>query len=202
MSGTLAGLILGIAVVCAWAITVFGRKAGESERKLRALRWAFLIGGVAFAAFAYFTDAEQRRTTLFEVVLKGLEGAVPATESAPPTHELTFVVEHPGVPHELALAPKPGFGKEATTAVSVHVELRGPEQVYVNEAQEFAMIRDPGSGRPARLPRKIWDSHSWSFTPDLEGTHTLRIAVRHVIPELLVRITDPKKTDGKRAPGY
>ena len=57
----LAAFVFALALLCAWAVVHFGRKAGQSPGKLRALAIAFVLGGVLFSAFAYWVDTGQRR---------------------------------------------------------------------------------------------------------------------------------------------
>jgi hypothetical protein len=192
----LAAFVFALALLCAWAVVHFGRKAGQSPGKLRALAIAFVLGGVLCSAFAYWVDAGQRRVTLFEALLPGTEAsAVPVTRGA------SFEVEHAGVEHQLTLLPKPGFGQNAGRPVSATVLLRLDDgERLVAERVSFATRRETSTGGHMRT---LWEDRTWRFVPPRAGTATLEVVLETAgVHELFVRVEDPEKHDGERAPGY
>ena len=192
----LSGFILALAILCAWAVVRFGRKAGQSPAKLRNLAIGFVAGGIAFAAFAFFTDYGQRQVTLFEALLEGSKGVeVPVVRSA------RVVVEHAGVEHILTVMPKPAFAESAGRPVPARVLFRTDDGVtLVSETVTFEVRTESSKNGPVRT---VWDSRTWSFRPARTGPAVLEIAL--LIPgvhEVFIRIEDPEKRDGERAPGY
>jgi len=51
--------------------------------------------------------------------------------------------------------------------------------------------------------RTVWDDRTWSFTPTQAGPASFEMTIETPgVHEILVRVEDPEKTDGERAPGY
>jgi hypothetical protein len=195
----LALLILVLALLLAWATTHFGRKAGQPEKKLRRLRWGFALGGLAFAAFAYWADSGLRRTTLYEALIEGTDEKTPrATRSA------RFAIEHTGVVHTLLVEPKPHWTQQAAGPITLGVRLTGPGGVsLVDERATFGIRTEAGRGSTALVRRDVWESLSFRFTPSALGPCELWLAIENAgLHEIHVRVEDPEKTDGVRAPGY
>lgn len=203
-SAFLALFLLALAFGCAFAVRHFGRKAGEPEGKLRALFWLFCVGGVIASMFVFTVDSRQRRMTLFEVLLEGSADVEVGDEI--PVRTAEFWVEHPGVEHTLRVQPKLGFGEEATGAVELQILLatKGGD-AFVDELHSFEVREETirGDDRDLSVVHRIWDGYAWRFTPDRAGLHRLEIGIVQVgIHEIFVRVEDPEKRDGKRAPDY
>jgi hypothetical protein len=195
----LALLILALALLGAWATTHYGRRAGQPEKKLRALRWGFVLGGLAFAGFAYWADSGLRRTTLYEELIEGTDET-----TARATRSRRFAIEHANVEHTLLVEPKPDWTEQAAAPVTLGVRLTGPGGVIlVDERPTFGLRTESGRGSTALARRDVWESRSFRFTPRETGPCELALFVEiaglHVIH---VRVEDPEKTDGVRAPGY
>ena len=179
----------------AWFVDWGAKRQGQwSLVKRRRVFRLFLLGGVGFGLFAFFTDSEQRAITLFEVEEEWGERA-----------ELVwaFDVEHPQVEHTLRVVPRPDSGLEASRPIRLEVELTdGGGAALVGGRVEFQIERDIGAGRGA-LPRDVWRPFAAVFTPSRAGLHRLRIvSAEGKPPRVFVRIEDPLKSDGRRAPGY
>lgn len=193
-SHALAGLVLGLCALCAWAVRHFGRRAGEPEGKIRALTWGFAVAGLFGAWFTYEVDARQRRTTLFETV-----APVAAGERGVSVHRLTVEVEHPGVEHTLLVAPIPPRSASAEGSRAVGVRWTEPGGAVAVEGVQSATPE----ARSRRAVRAVWSSVEWRFTPRHGGRHAVEVEVAGAgVERLLVRVEDPLKRDGVRAPGY
>lgn len=201
LGSTLKSLLLSAAIMAAfslaaWAVVHFGRRARQSEQKLRRLRIGLLAGGGLLAAYALVVDLELRRTTLLEVLIE------PVGE----IHTLRFGVEHVGVEHSLLLAPRAPLGSEAKGAVSLAVVLRegggGGEEDAVRLLDEALIFETFVKGRGNRSLRSTWQSHTLHFTPRRACEHELVLELDQLPPVLQVRIEDPLKTDGERAQGF
>lgn len=191
----LASLIFGLALLLAWSVWHFGRKADQSPLKLKALVVLFLVGGAASAWWAFETDAAMRRQTLFEVMADGSSGGQPGTDA--PVRDLRFSVEHAGIAHDLLIAPvREGLGS-VEGPVEIQVALRGPDgRSLIEETHRFET-------RSRNRSATEWDAWYTSFTPAATGEHRLTLTLLHVgIPKVHVHVSDPLKTDGQRIPGY
>jgi hypothetical protein len=191
--------IFGIAValvVLAWI--VLRRKnwwSRHDDRKLTLLVALF----VAMGCVASWIDTGQARVTLFEVLADGSEGVTPGVDA--PLREFDVLIEHPGVEHILNIDPTfgPGLGvREAQYPVEVGFQLATPTgQLLVDEQAVPFAVDCSGRGRCG------WDSESRTFVPTSTGPHRLTVVVITVdVPYVKVRVEDPEKTDGRRAPGY
>lgn len=190
----LAALIGCLCLLCAWGVRHFGRRAGESPRKIKALTWLFTSFGVLGSVATYAVDAGQRRETLFEVVLTN-----PVGEPGVQAHVLTIDVEDPGVEHVLRVVPKPARFESARGTCRVGARWTAPDGTVHFEGI-LAAEPEPINRRALRF---VWDGVAWRFTPRSEGTHTLLVELDHPsVAELLVRVEDPSKRDGVRAAGY
>lgn len=198
----LAAFVAALGIFLAWAVVHFGRKYGEPEKKLRLLAVLFVGGGLLGGVYAFVADWGLRRTTLFERLVEGSE-ATRAGEDAP-VRTMTFDVEHPGVEHTLLVVPRPAFAEHAGGAVDLHVRLVPPEGEALLDVSHTFETRIDGAGAAGRgAHRRIWDSATWRFTPQVAGMHTLELTLLTVgVHEVHVRVEDPEKTDGVRAPGY
>jgi hypothetical protein len=156
-------------------------------------RWALPAGifafCTAFGALGYLIDDDTAATTLYEIDAEG-PGA-----SAPAAVEFPVGVQHAGAEHELLVAPGP--------EVSADEPLR--LQVRVTDPTGAVLLDEPAT-LDTRCPDVAvceWYSYSGRFTPAGTGAHTLVVTVLDPGVELLhVRVGDPLKTDGERAPGY
>lgn len=185
-----AALCLGIAA----AVRHFGRIHGEPERKVRALTWGFVAAAPLAAVSIHGIDSHLRRTTLHEELL---DGHVPP--GATREHVVLVDVEHPGVEHVLVVAPIPPRIASASAPCAVAVRWTSPlGQVLLDDQ------RDAPTELANRLGlRSVWSSVSWRFTPGTAGRHVLRVAIAQPgVDRILVRVADPMKQDGERAPGY
>lgn len=193
----LAAIVLGIALLSAWAVSHFGRKAGQSEAKQRALVAMFVLGGACLSVFAFLADFELRRTTLFEEILGGS-----ASVYGGAVLERRFQVEHERVPHELMVVPKPAPGEDARAPVVIGIALRDPAGRPVIEETRRFETRSEGTGSSVSR-RRVWEASFWTFSPATTGTWDLRLTLEtEGIPAVHVRVEDPEKRDGVRAPGY
>ena len=129
-------------------------------------------------------------TTLVETEVAGSSELLPGEK----THvgKIEFVVEHPGVKHQLQVWPK-----EADDAA---VAQRNFGVV------SFVLSVADASGKQIHYENvvaqngKVAES---SFTPAQDGPHTLEVATTtRSIPKIHVLLSDPKKKDGKRMKGY
>ncbi len=192
--------IFGIAVVLVVLAWIFLRRRNwwsrRDDRKLTLVVAVFVVMGFG----AYWIDSGQARTTLFEVLAEGSEGATPGVDAAP-LREFDVLIEHPGVEHTLNVNPTfgPGLGiRGAEYPVEVGFQLAAPTgQLLVDEQVVLFDVDCSGRGRCG------WDSWSRTFVPASTGPHRLTVVIITVdVPYVKVRIEDPEKTDGRRAPGY
>ncbi|MCO1657000.1 hypothetical protein [Pseudonocardia humida] len=156
-------------------------------------RWvtpiAVLVFCAGFGALGYLIDDGNADTTLFEIEAEGPGAQVPAEVG------FDIAVEHAGTEHELLVAPEP------TTASPDPAQLR----VQVTDAAGRVLLDEPVA-LDTRCPEVAfceWYAFSGRFTPAESGEHRLVVTV--LTPEvslLHVRVGDPLKTDGERAPGY
>jgi hypothetical protein len=163
------------------------------------VQWGMAAGllgfGLLFGAGAYLLDSDLAETTLFEVDAPGSVGV--AVGDPPPVRTYVVVVEHPGVEHELLVAPLIDLA-DAPGPAELHVRLDdGAGRPLLDEPLVLAV---DCSGRSFYC---TWASWTGSFVPQAATVHRLRVTVRTVeVPEVHLRIEDPEKTDGVRAPGY
>jgi hypothetical protein len=167
---------------------VLAQSGGGVPRWQRvALPAAILAFCSAFGGLAFLIDDDVAETTLFEV-----DAEVPA---APGPAALSFdvPVEHTDAEHELFVAPTDGL--DMTEPVALRVRLTDPSgRVLVDEP----VTLDPRCDEFCE-----WDSFGAVFTPARTGPHVLEVTVPAPDVALLhVRVGDPLKTDGQRAPGY
>ncbi|MBK9385275.1 MAG: hypothetical protein IPN34_10720 [Planctomycetes bacterium] len=195
----LALLILALALLCAWATTHYGRKAGQAEKKLRRLRWGFVLGGIAFAAFAYWADSGLRETTLYEALIDGTDA-----KTSRATRGARFAIEHANVEHTLLVEPKPHWTEQAAGPIALGLRLTGPGgEIFVDQRASFGIRTEAGRGSTALARRDVWESQSFRFTPRVLGPCELLLSIENAgLHVIHVRVEDPEKTDGVRAPGY
>ncbi|MCP5065280.1 MAG: hypothetical protein GY946_01830 [bacterium] len=193
----LSATVLGIALFCAWAVNHFGRKAGQSEAKLRALVAMFVLGGASLSVFAFLADFDARRTTLFEELLDGSVGLHGGA-----ILERQFEIEHDSVRHKLMVVPRPAPGEDASGPVMIGIALRDPSGQHVIEETRRFETRTEGTGSFVSQ-RRVWNSSSWTFSPEATGIWDLRLSLAtEGIATVHVRVEDPEKRDGVRAAGY
>ena len=180
------------------ALAVYGQVRGPG--RLRDVGWGvpggILVVGVLFGVLAYWLDSGVARTTLFEVVADGSVG-VPVGAPAP-LREYDVLVEHPGVEHELFVSPTSGStGVDRRGAVELHVTLADPAgRVLVDQP----LLLEPECSRSEGCEWADWTA---PFTPATAAAHRLSVTVLTVdVPAIHLRVSDPEKTDGVRAPGY
>jgi hypothetical protein len=164
----------------------------------RARRMGLLLPalGVVAGYGAFALDNRMAVVTLYEVMAEGSVGLAPGTRA--PLRTLLFNVEHPGVEHELLVAPVSETFQNPTSPVDVSFSLHGPagEALLARRTERFAV-----ESRSRRRPE--WEGKTFGFTPLAAGPHTLRvIPLTEGIAGIHVRVADPLKRDGKRMPGY
>lgn len=183
----IGAFLLAAAWVIDWGAS---RNNHWSPAKRRRVRWITFPLAIAVSAFFYSGDANLRRTTLFEVAARWDEagGRVWAVQ-----------VEHPGVPHNIFVTPEAGRFESAHDPVTLRVRF-GPEggEPLLDEVSKFDTQR-----YTRRSPRRTWRTNTFTIVPKMAGPHQLKVNAMDGVPPLLhLRIADPEKRDGKRAPGY
>ncbi|WP_214407468.1 hypothetical protein [Pseudonocardia lacus] len=156
-------------------------------------RWALPAGILAFCTafggLAYLIDDGNADTTLYEIEAEGPGAGVPAAV------EFAVGVEHAGAEHDLLVAPDPEAS--ADEPLQLQVRVTGPSG---------AVVLDEPAALDTRCPDVVvceWHPYNGRFTPAEPGEHTLVVTVLDPGVEVLhVRVGDPLKTDGERAPGY
>jgi hypothetical protein len=193
VSYILAAIILVPTLVVAAVVAVGMRKQGGPVKRV-ILPLALLAAGFAAAWWAFTTNRAMEVTTLHEVMLQGTLD-FPAGGRAP-ARETEFIVEHPGVEHELFFSPT--AAREDFEA-AVAVRLLDPAGRVVLE-DEHTFLPEQGRGRFASWR---WPGRTLPFRPERAGTHRLLVTPRtEGLKGIHVRIADPEKTDGRRLPGY
>ena len=181
-------LFSATAVLIGWGATKF---SDWTERKRNVVCGFLGVLGLAFGIYVYISDSNLRGTTLFEV-----DHAWEAGEAL----TFRFDVEHPGVEHQLLVHPHPGSFNESAAPIALRLECMDSDgRKILAEDLQFE-VREEG-GRTAR--QNVWQSHTLRFTPD--EVVTISIAVSSLDgwpPQLHLRVEDPEKRDGRRAPGY
>ena len=196
MNPTSLTFALGIAALVAltgWFIDWgAGRPGGWSPRKRRIARVISVLATIAVGGFVHQTDVKLRGTTLFEV-------AGPWEENG--ARIWTFEIEHPGVEHTLMIYPFTRGFDSAERPVTLRTRL-GEKGGAVLIDRTFTHVTTRRSGKNSSA--LTWVDVTYSFTPPRSGTHELIVgSVDGVLPvNLHLRIADPEKRDGKRAPGY
>lgn len=179
LTGAACGVFFG-------ALTVWAQAQGPGG--MREVRWkmpvAFVVFGVAFGSLAYLLDSGVAQTTLFEVDADGGVGV----------QEFQVAVEHPGVEHSLLVAPR--LDGDATAPVEMTVFVASGNTPLVSQP----LVLDVECS--SRSVYCGWQSWTGRFAPG-PGTLTVRVEVHSPqIDVLHLRVEDPDKTDGVRAPGY
>lgn len=181
----------GLVAGTAWCIDRGAARNNHwSPAKRRVSRWFFYSLAIVTGVFVYFSDAELRGTTLFEA-----SGAWEQTGG----RVWTIEVEHPGIVHRLLVFPDIPGPENAKEPITLRVRF-GPEggEPLLDTLSPFEV-----GGRSGKKPGRTWQSASWSLTPRSAGKHQLLVsAVEKAPPRLHIRLTDPEKRDGRRAPGY
>lgn len=190
-------LTFALSVAAALAATAWfidwGARRGDHwpVRKRRLVLRGLLLFSVISGVWVYFTDASMRGTTLFEVS---------GTWDEIGDREWTVIVEHPGVEHTLMVFPNVPPGESSTRPVNLRLRF-GEEGKSPLVADEFVHQVTSKSGKHAAAT--TWDAAFYRFTPKRSGpTQLIVTAPDGFPPRIHLRITDPAKRDGKRAPGY
>ncbi len=185
----MAALVAATGWFIDWGAGKYGGWSAPRRRIARILtRVATLIVGI----YVYRADARSRGTTLFEV-------AGPWEENG--GRAWTVVVEHPGVEHSLMIHPFTRGFDSATQPVNLRARF--------GEKGGAPIIDETFVHETTRRSGKNASGHTWvdvthPFTPARAGAHELLVeSVDGKVPvNLHLRIADPEKRDGKRAPGY
>jgi hypothetical protein len=172
--------------------------AGDPVMLRRTRRVALLLPvlGVVMGYGGFAISNRVAVVTLYEVMVEGSVGVAPGTPA--PVRSFLFNVEHPGVEHDLLVAPVSKTFQTPTFAVDVSFSLHGPtgEPLVPQRTERFTVISRSRS-------RPDWEGKTFHFTPVAAGSHTLRmIPITADIPGIHVRVADPLKRDGKRMAGY
>lgn len=165
-------------------------------RRTRRVALLLPVLGVMMGYGAFAINNRVTVATLYEVMAEGSVGLAPGTPA--PVRSFRFDVEHPGVEHDLLVAPVSETLHTPKSAVDVSISLHGPtgEPIVPERTERFTVI-----GRSRSKPD--WEGKNFHFTPRAAGSHTLRIIPMTVgIPGIHVRVADPSKRDGKRMAGY
>ena len=190
-SWILAGVTLGAFLLfAAGGWWVARRMKDRRQRRTTHLKVGFLVVmGVSLAAFAFWIDSQQRRTTLYEVILDG-------TSAKDAILQVEFNVEHANVEHDLLIGPM--FRPPTLERADYEVRLA----VTLAQADGTVILSDEYTFQP-RTQDTSWQAEYLHFTPQTTGQHILTLnLLTPNIPAVHVRVADPLKTDGKRAPGY
>ena len=183
-------VIGGILAAAAWAIDWGAARNNHwSPAKRRVARWFFYPLAAVAGICSYLADSGVRNTTLFEVA-----GAWEETGA----RVWVVEIEHPGVEHDILVDPDLPWPESARDPISLRVRF-GPEggEPLLDTVSSFEVRRRSKSSR------RGWSAMSWSITPRAAGPHLFKVtAVESTPPRLHLRIADPEKRDGKRAPGY
>jgi len=168
-----------------------------SDRRRRLTCGGLSILTVAFTVFAYYSDSGLRATTLYEVVVNPPESD---------EYVVVFETESPDVAHDLLVHPLTRPLEEAEEPIELLIVLTTQDGgVLLDTAHTFEVEEDLIVDRSGGVSTKVgkWDSETFHFTPEQRTSCTLKLTLTAgPKPQLHVRIADPTKTDGKRAPGY
>lgn len=141
------------------------------------------------------SDRAMRARTLFEVLADGSLG-VPVGAPAP-VRAFEVMVEHPGTPHSLMLAPSSTQSRPPAGEAELAFRLLDPRGAVLLEQRRRFEVRTPSRNQ------RHWEAAHWEFLPQQPGPHRLEVTVLSVdVPHLHVRVEDPLKTDGQRIPGF
>lgn len=197
-------MILGgvVAVLCVWVLlaTVTGRRdtrwmKGPSGWRGGATYAIVLVAALAAVWVGWVNaNAPLARTTLFEVDAMGSEGVRVGDPAPVPTFDV--VVEHPGIEHSISVVPDGPPLEVRAVVVELRFTLLGPDgQTLIDEQ----VRHEPKSCRRSAC----WRSWEGTFTPVQAGPHRLTLViVNGDVPFVHIRVEDPAKTDGERAPRY
>lgn len=187
-----AAMIAAIFAAAAWFIDWGAVRYGHwSRRKRLAMRGFMIALAAGFGLYTYVTDSQMRGTTLFEVAGKWEENADRIWQ---------MTVEHPGVEHTLMVYPFVRGFKDASRPVTLRTRFGEQGQApLIDDTADYKTVAKSG-----RSGGRTWDSETFRFVPSRAGTYELIVEYigGEVPPSLHLRVTDPEKRDGKRAPGY
>ncbi len=193
-------VFLTLAVLVYWAGPRYG---GWSKKRTYVTSGAFVLMALLGSGYSFWVTAELERITLFEARVQGNLGAL---EGSPViTRDVSFWVEHANSPHRLIVHPRLGMGEQATFTARLKVRLstsmhRLLDAEAVFEPQERRRHHDHDAG-PA-YSRYEWEAASFEFIPKDIGDHRLEVDFLVAdTPDVLIRVEDPLKTDGRRVPG-
>jgi hypothetical protein len=179
---------VGCGVLFAWC-GLLAQSGPKGPRGWR--RWLMPAGIFAFCtlfgAAAFLIDSGNAETTLYEIEAEGSGSQVPVAV------RFDVAVEHPGAEHDLLVAPL------SDASVDRPAEL----QVQLTDPSGAVLLDDAVLLETRCEAFCEWDYYSELFTPRVLGVHTVVVTVLTPdVPVLHVRVGDPLKTDGERAPGY
>lgn len=184
--------IAGLFAAVAWIVDFGARYHNHWSPRRRRLTFRFLLGlALALGLYAYFADAHLRGTTLFEVSDRWEEtGGRPWTVLVEnPRQELTLMV----YPHVLGLE---SASRPVTLRTRFGIEGEPP---LVDDESVYRPVRKTGKGNTMMT----WQSKTFRVVPRHLHPHVLTVtAVGEAPTRLHLRISDPTKRDGTRAPGY
>jgi len=169
-----------------------GKPGGWSAKKRRIARVISVLATIAVGIFVYRSDVQLRGTTLFEV-------AGPWEENG--ARLWTVEVERPGIEHSLMIYPFTRGFDSAERPVTLRARFAEKDgKVLIDQTLIHETTRRSGKNASGYT----WVDVTHSFTPTRAGAHELIVeAVDGVVPvNLHLRIADPEKRNGKRAPGY
>ncbi|MEZ6147145.1 MAG: hypothetical protein R3B91_17340 [Planctomycetaceae bacterium] len=153
-SWILAGVTLGAFLLfAAGGWWVARRMKDRRQRRTTHLKVGFLVVmGVSLAAFAFWTDSQQRRTTLYEVILDG-------TSAKDAILQVEFNVEHASVEHDLLIGPmfRPPHWNEPTTksALRSHSHKQTARSYFpTSTPSNLALKTPPGKPNTCTSPHK------------------------------------------------
>ncbi len=196
MNSTSLAFALGMAALVAvtgWFIDWgAGRYGGWSMKRRWMARFLTLIATGGVGVFVYQSDVRLRGTTLFEV-------AGPWAETG--GCHWTVEVEHPGIEHHLMVYPFSRGFESAGHPVTLRTRFAEKDGVVLLEETVLHETKHRTGKHAAGF---TWADATWSFTPKKAGPHDLLVeSVDGAVPfRLHLRISDPQKRNGKRAPGY
>lgn len=183
------GLLFG---GCALWVQLLDGTRGAYRPRDAVLPAGILAFCAAFGGLAFLIDSGVAETTLYETVVDTASVA----QEPPFTGSHRFVVERPGVAHDLLVAPESSASVDEP--VRVRVRLAGPDGRTAIDGESTLDVRCPGITDPC-----VWDTVHADFVPAAAGEWDLRVTVLDPgVTRLHLRVGDADKTDGERAPGY
>jgi len=148
------------------------------------------MGGAIGAVFLLGACGLGGGTTLVETEVAGSSELLPGEKTR--AGKIEFVVEHPGVKHQLQVWPK-----EADDAAVAQKNFG---------VVSFILIVTDSTGKQIHFENVVAQNGQVAesfFTPAQAGPHTLEVATTtRSIPKIHVLLSDPEKKNGKRMKGH